>query len=66
MCKAQCVLRGDFRESYEDFDLENIYASVAAHKKIQMIPTVASTQNLILEAIDIDHAYLYALMFQSL
>lgn len=47
--KACSVLGGDLRKPFEDFNPENICASIAAHENFCIILTIVAAKDLILE-----------------
>lgn len=57
--KSRCVLRGDKQSEYIKFDSDQLYAPVAAHESLRMLLALGCDEEVILEGVDVDNAYLY-------
>lgn len=64
--KALCVLRGDKRTPYEDFDSENLYDPVAAHEIIWLFIAFCAVPSLRVEGVEVDNAYPYGKLYISI
>lgn len=56
---ARCCLSVEKQSSYEDFDLENLYAPAVRDETIGNFIVKSAAQVLIVEGVDVDNAYLY-------
>ncbi len=57
--KAECCLGGDRQLAYVDYYPFNVYAPLASHDSICLLPSMASNHDLLLEGADISNACLY-------
>lgn len=56
--KACCVLKDNKQNPYDNYDPENLYASVAAYEAIRIFISFMAANNLLLERADVDNAFL--------
>jgi len=56
--KARCVVRGDRKQEYIDFDPSHVYAPVASYEAVRFIIALAANHDLILGGGDISNFYL--------